>query len=519
MLDVGEGGPQPALQRLQVHLCGRDRGHAGAFGRWHGRAAHRARHRQRDRRGRAAAPVRALPPRRGRPRPHASKAAASGSPWCRNWSGCTAARSRVESGPGRAAVHRRACRSAARTCPPNGSAPGARSPTPRARRGLCRGGAALAAATPSSRGQPRSAPSDVARCGARRAASACCSPTTMPTCATTCAPARQRRLRRRGRGRRRGGARGRARAHARLVLADVMMPSLDGFGLIARAARRSGAARHARACCCRRAPARKRGSRARAGADDYLTKPFSARELLARVAGQPPARARPARRARGAARGGAAPSRRSTASAPRSPPSSTSSAPCRSVTDAATELTGAAFGAFFYNVIDDKRRSLHALHPVRRAARGVREASRCRATPRSSRRPSAATASCAPTTSRRPALRPERAPPRHARGPPAGAQLSRRAGGLALRRGAGRPVLRPSAARRVHRARRARRRRHRRAGRGRDRQRAALPRGADASPRPRLRPAPTRRSSSVPTSAASGSPTRSSALPAARRGR
>ena len=48
----------------------------------------------------------------------------------------------------------------------------------------------------------------------------------------------------------------------------------------------------------------------------------------------------------------------------------------------------------------------------------------------------------------RSALRPERAVPRHAARASAGAQLSRRAGGLALGRGARRSVLRPSASRR-----------------------------------------------------------------------
>ena len=71
-----------------------------------------------------------------------------------------------------------------------------------------------------------------------------------------------------------------------LVLADVMMPRLDGFGLL-RALRDDPATRgipvillSARAGeeAARRGP--------RAGADDYLVKPFAARELLARVRAQ-----------------------------------------------------------------------------------------------------------------------------------------------------------------------------------------------------------------------------------------
>ena len=71
------------------------------------------------------------------------------------------------------------------------------------------------------------------------------------------------------------------------------------------------------------------------------------------------------------------------------------------VTDAATELSGAAFGSFFYNVVDDKGESYTLYTISGRAARGVRAISRCRATPRCSGRPSAAKASCAPTTSPR----------------------------------------------------------------------------------------------------------------------
>ena len=67
-----------------------------------------------------------------------------------------------------------------------------------------------------------------------------------------------------------------------LVLTDVMMPRLDGFGLL-RALRADEAFATRRSSCSPRAPARSAGRRPRAGADDYLVKPFSARELLARV--------------------------------------------------------------------------------------------------------------------------------------------------------------------------------------------------------------------------------------------
>ncbi|KMO17170.1 ATP-binding protein [Methylobacterium platani] len=75
-----------------------------------------------------------------------------------------------------------------------------------------------------------------------------------------------------------------ARRHAPdLVLSDVMMPGLDGFGLLA--ALRADPALRAVPVILLSARA---GEEARieglaAGADDYLIKPFSARELLARV--------------------------------------------------------------------------------------------------------------------------------------------------------------------------------------------------------------------------------------------
>jgi signal transduction histidine kinase/DNA-binding response OmpR family regulator len=68
-----------------------------------------------------------------------------------------------------------------------------------------------------------------------------------------------------------------------LVLSDVMMPGLDGFGLL-RALREDGALRAVPVVLLSaRAGEESRVEGLDAGADDYLTKPFSARELLARV--------------------------------------------------------------------------------------------------------------------------------------------------------------------------------------------------------------------------------------------
>jgi PAS domain S-box-containing protein len=71
-----------------------------------------------------------------------------------------------------------------------------------------------------------------------------------------------------------------------LVLTDVMMPRLDGFGLVA-AIRADERTRSLPVIVL----SARAGEEARieglgAGADDYLIKPFSARELLARVASQ-----------------------------------------------------------------------------------------------------------------------------------------------------------------------------------------------------------------------------------------
>jgi PAS domain S-box-containing protein len=68
-----------------------------------------------------------------------------------------------------------------------------------------------------------------------------------------------------------------------LILSDVMMPRLDGFGLL-EALRRDDTLRHVPTILLSaRAGEESRIEGLDAGADDYLVKPFSARELLARV--------------------------------------------------------------------------------------------------------------------------------------------------------------------------------------------------------------------------------------------
>ena len=72
-------------------------------------------------------------------------------------------------------------------------------------------------------------------------------------------------------------------SHPDLVLTDVMMPEMDGFELLARL-RSDGRTRDIPIILLSaRAGEEARAEGVEAGADDYLVKPFSARELLARV--------------------------------------------------------------------------------------------------------------------------------------------------------------------------------------------------------------------------------------------
>jgi CheY-like chemotaxis protein len=84
-------------------------------------------------------------------------------------------------------------------------------------------------------------------------------------------------------GRRRSGRRGRARAPAGSVLADVMMPRLDGFGLLRALRADPTLSEIPLVMLSARAGEEARIEGVTAGADDYLTKPFSARELVARI--------------------------------------------------------------------------------------------------------------------------------------------------------------------------------------------------------------------------------------------
>jgi PAS domain S-box-containing protein len=150
-----------------------------------------------------------------------------------------------------------------------------------------------------------------------------------------------------------------------VIVSDVMMPRLDGFALL-QAVREDEALRDTPVVLLSaRAGEEARVGGLEAGADDYLTKPFPARELVARVSSNLRlARLRRAteQKLRDESRTLEILNRVGTAVAGELELSRA----VQIVVDAATELTGAAFGSFFYNVLDDKgaRYTLYALSGV-----------------------------------------------------------------------------------------------------------------------------------------------------------
>jgi len=150
-----------------------------------------------------------------------------------------------------------------------------------------------------------------------------------------------------------------------LLLTDVMMPRLDGFGLIA-AIRDDPELRDLPIIVLSaRAGEEASVEGLAAGADGYLVKPFSARELVARVDGAL-AMARVRREMGEALREEARSLEILNRSAAAVAAELELDRAVQTVTDAARELTGAAFGAFFYNVVDANGESymLYALSGV-----------------------------------------------------------------------------------------------------------------------------------------------------------
>jgi signal transduction histidine kinase/DNA-binding response OmpR family regulator len=146
--------------------------------------------------------------------------------------------------------------------------------------------------------------------------------------------------------------------HARpdLVLSDVMMPKLDGFGLLSRMRADSELSHIPVLLLSARAGEEAKVEGLGSGADDYLTKPFSARELIARVEGN--LRLARARREKTQALVEEA-KRLETLNRIGNAIAAELDIErmMQVVTDAATELSGAAYGSFFYNVLDERGES------------------------------------------------------------------------------------------------------------------------------------------------------------------
>jgi PAS domain S-box-containing protein len=154
-----------------------------------------------------------------------------------------------------------------------------------------------------------------------------------------------------------------------LILTDVMMPRLDGFGLLQKLRGDPELRSVPVIVLSARAGDEAKVEGLRKGADDYLVKPFSARELLARIAANialSQARAQGAQLLQEETQILELLNKVGTAVAAEL----NLDRAVQVVTDAATELTGAAFGSFFYNLLDERGESymLYTLSGVPREA-------------------------------------------------------------------------------------------------------------------------------------------------------
>jgi signal transduction histidine kinase/DNA-binding response OmpR family regulator len=152
-----------------------------------------------------------------------------------------------------------------------------------------------------------------------------------------------------------------------LVLTDVMMPTLDGFGLLA-AVRANERTRSVPVILVSaRAGEEARIEGLQAGADEYLVKPFSARELLACVGSQLQLARLRLERIRLLEETAAITEALNRVGALVSSDLDRSRV-VQAVTDAGTELTTAEFGAFFHNVVETGGES-YTLYTISGAAR------------------------------------------------------------------------------------------------------------------------------------------------------
>lgn len=159
------------------------------------------------------------------------------------------------------------------------------------------------------------------------------------------------------------------RSKPHLVLTDVMMPKLDGFGLLAKLREDASLVDLPVLMLSARAGSEAKVEGLDAGADDYLAKPFAARELLARVNSNIHM-AEMRRKLTDAVRERAEVLEGLNRSATAVAGDLDLERVVQTVTDAGVELTGAQFGAFFYNVLDAAGESylLYTLSGVPRSA-------------------------------------------------------------------------------------------------------------------------------------------------------
>ena len=144
-----------------------------------------------------------------------------------------------------------------------------------------------------------------------------------------------------------------------LILTDVMMPRLDGFGLLRAVRGDAGLSNAPVIMLSARAGEEAKVEGLQAGADDYLVKPFAARELLARVNAniQLAEQRREAFLALQAKQSDLEAHTRALQIINRAAAAISGDLDLghlvQTITDAAVELTGAEFGAFFYNLVED----------------------------------------------------------------------------------------------------------------------------------------------------------------------
>jgi PAS domain S-box-containing protein len=141
-----------------------------------------------------------------------------------------------------------------------------------------------------------------------------------------------------------------------LVIADVMMPRLDGFGLLREIRADSRLRLLPVIMLSARAGEEARIEGLNAGADDYIVKPFSSRELITKV-GSNLQMARLRREGEVALREEARTLEILNRVGFTVAAELDLERSVQVVTDAATELTGAAFGSFFYNVENEQGES------------------------------------------------------------------------------------------------------------------------------------------------------------------